>query len=85
MDSETASRLASELQLVSNVSGLSAFGPPGGAIDDFPLKWVKTEYGNDFLNSEKDHSGKLFISIIIVMKNKFDNVKNTTSIDVERY
>ena len=39
MDSETASRLASELQRKNvSVSGLSAFGPPGGAIDDFPLK-----------------------------------------------
>ncbi|XP_072051388.1 protein TTE1956-like [Amphiura filiformis] len=40
MDSTVASILIRELKLkLMDVSGLSAFGPPGGASDDFPLKW----------------------------------------------
>ena len=39
MDSEIASHLATELQRQNvSVSALSAFGPPGGAKDDFPLR-----------------------------------------------
>ncbi len=39
MDSATASILIRELQVKSTeVSGLTAYGPPGGASEDFPLK-----------------------------------------------